>query len=122
MIITDDQGYGDIGAHGNPHINTPNLDLLHSESIRLTNYHVGTTCAPSRAALMTGRDGNKVGVWHTIAGRSLLNKEETTMAENIRPKRISYRDYLVNGTLVIVILLDLMTEDLMKRSIMVEEA
>ncbi len=81
IVMTDDQGYGDISAHGNPHINTPNIDKLHSESIRLTNFHVGTTCAPSRAALMTGRDGNKVGVWHTIAGRSQLDRRETTMAE-----------------------------------------
>jgi len=81
LIITDDQGYGDIGAHGNPYINTPHLDQLYNESIRFTDFHVGTTCAPSRAALMTGRDGNRVGVWHTIAGRSQLGNSETTMAE-----------------------------------------
>ena len=81
IVMTDDQGYGDIAAHGNPYVKTPNLDRLHSESIRLTNFHVGTSCAPTRAALMTGRDGNKVGVWHTIAGRSQLDSRETTIAD-----------------------------------------
>ena len=81
IVMTDDQGYGDIAAHGNPYLKTPNLDRLHSESIRLTNFHVGTSCAPTRAALMTGRDGNKVGVWHTIAGRSQLDSRETTIAD-----------------------------------------
>ena len=39
LIITDDQGYGDVGAHGNSNINTPNIDQLHAESTRLTNFH-----------------------------------------------------------------------------------
>jgi len=81
LILTDDQGYGDIARHGNPWIQTPNLDRLYGESLRLTNYHVGTTCAPTRAGLMTGRNGNRNGVWHTISGASLLDSEEETMAE-----------------------------------------
>ncbi len=80
LIMTDDQGYGDLACHGNPHIKTPNLDQLHSQSIRLTNFHVGTTCAPTRAGLMTGRNCNRAGVWHTIAGRSQLRANEVTMA------------------------------------------
>ncbi len=66
LVITDDQGYGDIRAHGNPYINTPNLDQLYKESTRLTNFHVSPTCAPTRAALLTGHYSNKTGVWHTI--------------------------------------------------------
>ena len=81
LIVTDDQGYGDVGAHGNRHIETPNLDRLHDESIRLTNFHVNPTCSPTRAALMTGRYASRAGVWHTIMGRSLLPADETTMAE-----------------------------------------
>lgn len=81
LIITDDQGYGDVGAHGNPYINTPNLDQLHAESTRLTNFHVSPTCAPTRAALLTGHYSNKTGVWHTIGGRSLLLENEKTMAD-----------------------------------------
>lgn len=81
LVITDDQGYGDIRAHGNPDINTPNLDQLHKESTRLTNFHVSPTCAPTRAALLTGHYSNKTGVWHTIGGRSLLLENEKTMAD-----------------------------------------
>ncbi|MEL6650300.1 MAG: sulfatase-like hydrolase/transferase, partial [Bacteroidota bacterium] len=81
LIMTDDQGYGDLGCHGNPHLKTPNIDQLHAQSVRLTDFHVGTTCSPTRAALMSGQNCNRVGVWHTIAGRSQLPGEETTMAE-----------------------------------------
>lgn len=81
FILTDDQGYGDLHCHGNPYIKTPNLDRLHAQSIRFTDYHVATTCAPTRAGLLTGKNCNKVGVWHTILGRQLLRKEEVTMAE-----------------------------------------
>ena len=82
LVITDDQGYGDLACHGNPIIKTPNLDLLHSQSTRLTNFHVSPTCAPTRAALMTGRYCNRTGVWHTIMGRSLLRKDETKMVDS----------------------------------------
>lgn len=84
FVITDDQGYGDLSCHGNPVLRTPNLDRLHDESIRLTNFHVGPTCAPTRAGLMTGRYCNCTGVWHTIAGRSLLRQGEVTMADVFR--------------------------------------
>jgi arylsulfatase A-like enzyme len=57
------------------------MDKLYNESVRLTNFHVGTTCAPTRAGLMSGRDHNRVGVWHTINGRSIMRKEETTIAQ-----------------------------------------
>jgi arylsulfatase A-like enzyme len=84
FIITDDQGYGDLACHGNPIINTPHLDQLHAKSTRLTNFHVGPTCAPTRAGIMTGRYCNCTGVWHTIGGRSLLRNDETTMADIFR--------------------------------------
>jgi arylsulfatase A-like enzyme len=81
IVITDDQGYGDLGCHGNDLIRTPNIDEFYNESSRLTNFHVSPTCAPTRASLMTGRFANRVGVWHTIAGRSILWDDETTMSE-----------------------------------------
>ncbi len=84
FIITDDQGYGDLACHGNPVIHTPTLDAMHAESVRLTNFHVGPTCAPTRAGLMTGRYCNCTGVWHTIGGRSLLRKDEVTMGDVFR--------------------------------------
>ncbi|MBN1673099.1 MAG: arylsulfatase [Kiritimatiellae bacterium] len=84
FVITDDQGYGDLGCHGNPILATPNLDALHADSVRLVQYHVGPTCAPTRAGLMTGRYCNCTGVWHTIAGWSLLRKDETTLGDVFR--------------------------------------
>jgi len=81
LIITDDQGYGDLGAHGNTMLKTPNLDRLHSESIRLTNFHVDPTCAPTRASLLTGRFSTRTGIWHTIGGRSLMDPREQTLAQ-----------------------------------------
>lgn len=81
LIMTDDQGYGDLSCLGSPHIETPHLDALHAASTRLTNFHVSPTCAPTRAALLTGRYNNRVGVWHTIMGRSLLRRGESTLAD-----------------------------------------
>ncbi len=81
MIMTDDHGHGDIAAHGHPNLKTPNMDRLHREGVRLAQFHVDPTCAPTRAALMTGRYPGRVGVWHTIMGRNLLRGDETTVAQ-----------------------------------------
>ncbi len=80
VVITDDQGYGDVGVHGNPEIRTPNLDQLHGQSVRLTDYHVDPTCAPTRSALLTGRYSSRTGVWHTIQGRSIVHRDETMIS------------------------------------------
>ncbi len=84
FIITDDQGYGDLGCTGNPVISTPNIDQLYKESVRFTDFHVGPTCAPTRAGLMTGHFHNSTGVWHTIGGRSLLRRDEISLADVFR--------------------------------------
>ena len=81
LIMTDDQGYGDLACHGNKAIITPNMDKLHAQSTRLTNYHVGPTCSPTRAALLTGRYCNRTGVWHTIMGRSIIRADEVTLGD-----------------------------------------
>lgn len=81
FVITDDHGYGDVGCHGNPVIKTPHIDKLYEESIRFTDFHVGPTCAPTRAGIMTGRYHNSTGVWHTLGGRSLLRRTEVTLAD-----------------------------------------
>ncbi|NNL02391.1 MAG: sulfatase-like hydrolase/transferase, partial [Eudoraea sp.] len=81
IVFTDDQGYGDLGYHGNPILKTPNLDAFAEASLELTNFHVGTTCSPSRAGLLTGRNANRNNAWHTIAGCSILSANEETMAE-----------------------------------------
>ena len=81
IVITDDQGYGDLSCHGNPYVKTPHIDKFYEDSVRLTNYHVDPTCAPTRSALMTGRYSARVGVWHTVQGRHLMRERETTMAD-----------------------------------------
>lgn len=81
FLITDDQGYGDLSCTGNPVLKTPNIDAFHSECARFANYHVGPTCAPTRAGLMTGHFHNSTGVWHTIGGRSLLREGEYSLAD-----------------------------------------
>lgn len=84
LVITDDQGYGDVASHGNEMIQTPHLDRLRGESVRLTDYHVDPTCSPTRSALMSGRYSTRTGVWHTIMGRSMMHTEEVTLAEVLR--------------------------------------
>ncbi|HJN10326.1 MAG TPA: sulfatase-like hydrolase/transferase [Pirellulaceae bacterium] len=81
VIMTDDQGYGDMACHGNPWLKTPNLDRLAAESIQLEDYHVDPVCTPTRAALMTGRYSSRVGAWTVTEGRQLLNSDEVTMAD-----------------------------------------
>jgi len=81
FVITDDQGYGDLGCTGNARIKTPNTDKLANESIWLTDYHVAPTCSPTRAALMSGHWTNRTGVWHTIMGRSMLRANEGTLGQ-----------------------------------------
>ncbi len=81
LVMTDDQGYGDLSCHGNPVLRTPQLDKLYAESIRLTDYHVAPTCSPTRGALLTGHWTNRTGVWHTIMGRSLLRANEVTLGQ-----------------------------------------
>jgi hypothetical protein len=84
FVLTDDQGYGDIAAHGNPVIKTPNLDRLYGESVRFTDFHASPTCAPTRTALMTGRHEFKSGVTHTILERERMSLKSTTIAQVLR--------------------------------------
>jgi len=81
LVITDDQGYGDLGCTGNPWIQTPNLDTFHGESLRCTDFHVSPLCTPTRGAIMTGHRPIRNGAWATTWGRSMLRKTETTMAD-----------------------------------------
>lgn len=80
LIVTDDQGYGDLSCHGNPVVKTPHIDKLFHQSIRLTDFHVAPTCSPTRASLMTGRHKLRTGVWHTVQGRNMMRADEKTMA------------------------------------------
>ena len=81
IILTDDQGYGDLGCHGNRTISTPTLDKFASESVEFTHFFVSPVCAPTRASLMTGRYNYRTRVTDTWKGRSLIDPEERTLAE-----------------------------------------
>lgn len=84
FIITDDQGYGDLSCHGNPILKTPNIDRLHHEGVRFTDFHVSPTCSPTRSALMTGRHEFRNGVTHTILERERLTLKATTLAQVLK--------------------------------------
>ena len=75
LVLTDDQGYGDLSCHGNPLLKTPNLDKLHDEAIRFTDFHVAPMCTPTRGQIVTGVDCLANGAWITCSGRSLIRKE-----------------------------------------------
>jgi len=81
LVITDDQGYGDLACHGNPIIKTPNLDALYADCVRVTDFHVSPCCTPTRAALMTGQHECRVGAWGTTWGRSLPRRDAPMMAD-----------------------------------------
>jgi arylsulfatase A-like enzyme len=84
FVLTDDQGYPPLGCHGHPFVRTPHLDAFHGAGIRFEQFHSGTTCAPTRAGLLTGHTCNSTGVWHTIGGRSLLRRDEWSLAAALR--------------------------------------
>ena len=84
LIITDDQGYGDFGFTGNPHVKTPVLDQLAKESIRFSNFYVSPVCAPTRSSLMTGRYSLRTGIRDTYNGGAIMATEEVTIAEMLK--------------------------------------
>jgi arylsulfatase A-like enzyme len=81
IVITDDQGFGDLGAHGNPVLRTPNLDAFAKQSAWLKNFYVSPVCSPTRASLLTGQYNYRVGVVDTFLGRSLMRPDVKTLAE-----------------------------------------
>ncbi|QDV18970.1 Arylsulfatase [Gimesia panareensis] len=81
LLLTDDQGYGDVGFHGNAQIRTPHMDQLAREGMELTRFYCSPVCAPTRASLMTGRYYYRSGVIHTSRGGAKMHGAETTLAE-----------------------------------------
>jgi arylsulfatase A-like enzyme len=84
VILTDDQGYGDLSAHGNPVLRTPHLDALYAQSVRFSDFMVSPTCSPTRAALLTGKHEFRSGVTHTISERERLDFGATTLAKVVQ--------------------------------------
>ena len=81
LVLTDDQGYGDFFCHGNPVLKTPNLDRLHDQSIRFTDFHVAPMCTPTRGQLLTGVDALRNGAMNVSSGRTLLRRDIPTMPQ-----------------------------------------
>ncbi|MCP4311982.1 MAG: arylsulfatase [Bacteroidetes bacterium] len=88
LVITDDQGYGDVSAHGSPDVLTPSMDKLKSQGISLDDFHASPTCAPTRSAIMTARHPFKNAITHTILERERMTLEATTL-----PKVLKRADY-----------------------------
>ena len=84
LIVTDDQGYGDLGFHGNPQVHTPRIDALARESVRFRSFYVSPVCSPTRSSLLTGRYNYRTGVVDTFRGRSMMHPDEVTLAEMLR--------------------------------------
>jgi arylsulfatase A len=89
FILTDDQGWPELGVHGNKDLDTPNLDRLAAEGVRLTRFYASPVCSPTRAALMTGRYPQRTGAIDTYLGRDTLAADEVTLAEVL--KKAGYR-------------------------------
>ena len=81
LLLADDQGYGDLACHGNPVLQTPNLDRLYSQSVRFTDFHVAPMCTPTRAQLMTGVDALRSAAMNVSSGRALLRTDLPTMGD-----------------------------------------
>lgn len=85
LIMNDDQGYYDLSCHGNTVLKTPAIDQLRRESTRFTQFHVSSSCAPTRAALLTGKHPFRSGVTHTIQKRERMSLDSVTLAEVLKP-------------------------------------
>lgn len=84
LVLTDDQGIGDVGVHGNSVIRTPRMDLFAANGIQMRRFYVEPVCAPTRASLMTGRSHYRTGVVHTSRGGAKMSGDEQTIAERLR--------------------------------------
>ena len=81
LILTDDQGYGDVNAHGHPYLKTPHINKLRAESVSFDNFYVSPSCSPTRAALLTGMHEFRSGVTHTIVPRQQLHKDAVLLPQ-----------------------------------------
>lgn len=84
LVMTDDQGYADLGCTGNPWLKTPNINAFSQQAVCCNDFHVSPLCTPTRGALMTGRYPLRNGAWATAWGRSILKRDEITMADIFR--------------------------------------
>src|SRR6476659_5810325 len=84
FVITDDQGFGDLSIHGNPYLQTPNIDAIAQQGVQFTQFHVSTVCSPTRSSLMTGRYHYRTGIVDTAYGRSMMFPDEVTLPQLLK--------------------------------------
>ncbi len=84
FILSDDQGYGDLGKHGHPLLKTPHLDGLYSDGVSFENFHVSPSCSPTRAALLTGMHEFRSGVTHTTSPREQPTRDAVLLPELLK--------------------------------------
>ena len=84
FILTDDQGYGDVNAHGHPYLKTPHTNKLREESVSFDNFYVSPSCSPTRAALLSGMHEFRTGVTHTIPPRQQLDEKVVCFPELLK--------------------------------------
>jgi len=84
LILTDDQGYGDLKLHGNENIDTPTMDRFAETGVEFGSFYVSPLCAPTRASLLTGRYHPRTGVLTTEQNFETLNANELTIAQGLK--------------------------------------
>ena len=84
IVLTDDQGWGDVEAHGNELLTTPAMNRLRAEGANLQNFYVSPVCAPTRASLLTGRYHLRCGVHGVTRAHETMHAQEMTIAEVFR--------------------------------------
>ncbi len=84
VILTDDQGWGDLSLNGNTNLATPNIDGLAAAGLQFDRFFVCPVCSPTRAEFLTGRYHSRSGVFSTSAGGERIDLDEMTIAETFR--------------------------------------
>ena len=84
VILTDDQGWGDLSVHGNTNLDTPNVDSLARDGVLFDRFYVCPVCAPTRAEFLTGRYHLRGGVHGVSTGAERLNLDEKATAETCK--------------------------------------
>lgn len=81
LLLTDDQGWGDLSNSGNPDLSTPNIDRLAENGVSFDKFYVSPVCSPTRAEILTGRYHLRAGVYSTSEGGERLDLDEMTLAD-----------------------------------------
>jgi len=84
VILTDDQGWGDLSVHGNVNLDTPHIDSLARDGALFDRFFVCPVCSPTRAEFLTGRYHPRSGVWSTSTGGERLDLDEKTIGETFK--------------------------------------